>query len=353
VVTPRDGRAFAPRDQAALLTGLAEAVRGKLKADEGDDALQALAGGDPALAAAVDAVVDAMAKLAVDASAPLDRRRAAVGFLGFAGFDRGGEALLSLVDSESAAPLQAAAVRSLGARRDPRVGAALLASERYSRYTPAIRDEVMSILLSQAAHIPAVLDALADGRAPVGAVDALHRRQLSQNPDESIRRRAEALFGAVAGDRAKVYEDYKDVIGLEADASKGRAVFARECAQCHRLDQEGVAVGPDLFDVRNQSKEAILLHILAPDHEITPGFTAYSVATLDGRILTGLIASETETSIVLRQSLGKEDVVPRADIDEVSASKHSLMPEGVEKTISREEFADLLSYLKGEGAGGP
>lgn len=353
VVSARDGRAFAPRGQAALLAGLAESIRGKLSASEGGDVLQALTGGDPQLTAAVGSVVAAMSKLAADASATLDQRRAAIGFLGFTGFDRGSAVLLKFIDSESPAVLQAAAVRALGIQRDPRASAALLASSRFAQYTPAIRNEVLSILLSQAVHIPSVLDAVAEGRVPPGAIDALHRRQLTQNSVADIRRRAEALFGAVAGDRAKVYDAYKDVVRLKADSSNGRIVFRRECAQCHRLDQEGYTVGPDLFDVRNQSKETILLHILAPDYEITPGFSAYSVATRDGRILTGLIASETDSSIVLRQQLGKEDTVLRGDIEEVSASKQSLMPQGLEKTISRQEFADLLSYLKGEGAARP
>ena len=73
------------------------------------------------------------------------------------------------------------------------------------------------------------------------------------------------------------------------------------------------------------------MHILVPDHEITPGFTAYTVATEDGRVLTGLIASETPASITLRQALGKEDTIPRDQIAELSASKQSLMPQGLEK----------------------
>jgi putative heme-binding domain-containing protein len=128
-------------------------------------------------------------------------------------------------------------------------------------------------------------------------------------------------------------------------------VFRRECASCHRLDQEGTAVGPDLFGIRNQPKESILLHVLVPDHEITPGYSAYTVATRDGRVLTGLIASETPASVTLRQPLGKEDVLPRDEIEELSASPHSLMPQGLESLISRQEFADLLAYLKGEAAG--
>jgi putative heme-binding domain-containing protein len=93
------------------------------------------------------------------------------------------------------------------------------------------------------------------------------------------------------------------------------------------------------------------LHILVPDQEITAGFAAYTVATRDGRILTGLITSETPSSITLRQPLGKEDTIPREEIEELSAGKQSLMPQGLEKTISRQEFADLLAYLKGEAPG--
>ena len=107
-------------------------------------------------------------------------------------------------------------------------------------------------------------------------------------------------------------------------------------------------MGPDLFGIRNQPKESILLHILVPDHEITQGFAAYTVATKDGRVLTGLVASETPTSLTLRQPLGKEDVILRSDIDELAASTQSLMPQGLEKNIPRQEFADLLAYLKGE-----
>ena len=105
---------------------------------------------------------------------------------------------------------------------------------------------------------------------------------------------------------------------------------------------------PDLFGIRNQPKESILLHILVPDHEITQGFAAYTVATRDGRVLTGLVASETPTSLTLKQPLGKEDVILRSDIDELAASTQSLMPQGLEKNIPRQEFADLLAYLKGE-----
>lgn len=139
------------------------------------------------------------------------------------------------------------------------------------------------------------------------------------------------------------------MIAEASDPAVGRAVFRRECASCHRLDREGFAVGPDLFGVRNQPKAAILLHVLVPDHEITPGFASYTVALKDGRVLAGLIASETPSSLTIRQPLGKEESVLRDQVEAISAGSESLMPRGLEKNITRREFAGLLAYLKGEG----
>ncbi len=349
VVADRPG--FAPEEQAALLTGLAEAVRGRLASTDSGDVLSAAIGAVPEgreLGVSVRKLVASMKSTASNADATIEGRSAAVGLLAFADFDQAGETLLGLVDPGQAKALQVAAVRALGQQRDDRVAGELLGAGRFATYTPSMRDEVLSALGSQSRHLPGLLTALEDGRVPTGAIDALRRRQLTGSRDESIRQRAQALFGAVAGDRAKVYDDFKRVVTIKADPARGRVVFARECASCHRLDQEGSAVGPDLFGIRNQPKESILLHILVPDHEITQGFAAYTVATKDGRVLTGLVASETPTSLTLRQPLGKEDVILRTDIDELAASTQSLMPQGLEKNIPRQEFADLLAYLKGE-----
>jgi putative heme-binding domain-containing protein len=124
----------------------------------------------------------------------------------------------------------------------------------------------------------------------------------------------------VRGDRAAVYESLKDVAEMPGDAARGRKVFAHACANCHRLNREGHQVGPDLFGVRNQPKAAILLHILAPDQEITQGFHAYNVLLSDGRALQGLLAQETETSITLRLPQGKEETIPREEIEEMARS---------------------------------
>ncbi|SIN96234.1 putative membrane-bound dehydrogenase domain-containing protein [Singulisphaera sp. GP187] len=347
-----DSSSFSPAEQAALLTGLCEAGRGRLKGGQSGSVLDSVVGHDPenqASEGAARKLLTAMNESALDQGRAVEQREAAVGLLAFADFAQAGETLLTLLARQDSREIQVAAVRALGVQRDDRVAEALLEPSRFASFSPAVRDEVLSALISQSQHIPGLLTALESGRVSPGVIDALRRRQLTQSRDVKIRERANALFGAVAGDRAKVYDEFKDVVSLKPDPAKGLVVFRRECASCHRLDREGSAVGPDLFGIRNQEKPAILLHILVPDHEITQGFAAYTVATKDGRVLTGLIASETPTSLTLRQPLGKEDTILRTEVEELAASKQSLMPQGLEKNISKQEFADLLAYLKGEG----
>ena len=342
---------FSEGERTALLAGFAAGARGRIAAGDPGDILAAAIGPDPDLAPIRESVarlIEAAKTTATDPARPIEARGVAVALLGSTGFDRAGRTLLGLLESHQPPALQVAAARALGSIRDDRVAPALLDPGRFAGYTPATRDEVMAAVFSRPDHLPGLLSALESGRVPAGSVDALRRRQLAQQGDPEIRRRAGAIFGAVAGDRARVFEEYKGVIDGPSDPNNGRTVFRRECASCHRLDREGFAVGPDLFGVRSQPKAAILLHILAPDHEITPGFASYTVGLKDGRVLTGLIASETPTSLTLRQPLGKEETALRDQVEAISAGSQSLMPSGLEQKINRREFADLLAYLKGE-----
>jgi putative heme-binding domain-containing protein len=180
-------------------------------------------------------------------------------------------------------------------------------------------------------------------------LSSAQRKQLLEHKDRTITQRAGALFQNVQStDRMKVYADWKAVLQLKPDSGHGRAVFKQHCSACHRLDQEGVAVGPDLFGMRNQPKDVILLHVIVPEYEILPGFSNYEVEMKDGSTESGMIASETSTSVVLRKALGEERVLARANINSIAASGLSLMPQGLEANMSRQDMADLLAYLKGE-----
>ncbi len=286
---------------------------------------------------------------AADRAAAESVRRLSLTLLAHADFATAGERLLELVDPSEPATVQSGAARALGLMRSPTIAATLLAAEKFRGYTPRLREEVIGTVLANSQHLPGLMEALESGAVPANAIDSLRRRQLTEHRDPELRARAQKVYAAATpGNRSAVYEQLKTVVSLDANPAHGKQVFKRVCASCHRLDRDGSPVGPDLFSIRNQPKEAILLHIVIPEQEITQGFAAYVVATHDGRVLTGLLAAETPTSITLRQALGKEDTILRSDIERIAASQLSLMPQELEKQLSRQEFADLLAYLKGQ-----
>ena len=118
------------------------------------------------------------------------------------------------------------------------------------------------------------------------------------------------------------------------DAARGKVVFQQQCAKCHRHGSEGGQVGPDLSGSAALPRDELLIHILDPSRSVEGNFVQYTVATTDGRVISGLLASETKTSVELIDAEAKRHVVLREDIDEMAASKKSLMPEGFEKQVS-------------------
>jgi len=142
-----------------------------------------------------------------------------------------------------------------------------------------------------------------------------------------------------------VIATYQESLGLSGDVARGEKVFRRECIACHRIGKEGHDVGINLATVKNRTAGEVLVHVLDPNREVSPNFFEYIVVTDDGRTSTGVIAAETATSITLRRAEGKQETILRDNIEEITSSGISLMPEGLEKKVTVSEMADLLAFL--------
>jgi putative heme-binding domain-containing protein len=193
-----------------------------------------------------------------------------------------------------------------------------------------------------------LLDAIERQTIGPSALGASHRRRLVEHRTAAIRGRAGALLTGL--DRRVGLEGHarvqRAVLARPGVAARGARPFATHCAACHTFIREGGRVGPDLSGIRNQPADAILLHVLAPDYEITPGYEAYTVQTRDGRSLFGRLESETPTSLTLRDATGQAYTILRDGVVSVMAADGSLMPAGFDQAMSTEELADLLAYLK-------
>jgi putative heme-binding domain-containing protein len=336
--------------QMAAVSGFADGLRARNSTAGDHLTVKGLSAGDTSdLRQKLDNLFKHSGEIAVDANATMSARTAAIGLLGQAEYSTAGQMLESLVGPQQPPELQTAAVRALGQMPDAIAGSALVTRERWNGYTPAVRDAVLSAFMANTNFLQSLFAAIEKGDVAPRTVNGDRRSQLMKSKDETIKSRAIALFkNMTPGDRMKVYEESKDVLSLKPDAKNGHAVFQKNCIPCHVVSGEGKVVGPDLTGIRNQPSEVLLLHIVVPEYEIMPIYTCYNVDTKDGQSYTGLLAAETPTTITLRMAQAIEQKIPRDQIASMVTSRLSLMPQELEKAMSKQDLADLIGFLKGD-----
>ncbi len=277
---------------------------------------------------------------------PLAKRAAAIRALRGGSFREAEPVLRKVLDSHPPSELQAAAVESLAAFDDAAVAPTLLAY--WQSYSPEAREKALDALLKHRARAPLLLQAVAEGRVEAAALDAAARARLLEHTDSVVAQRARQLFRSEAGDRERVVESYRDALKLRGDVARGKQVFEKECAKCHMPRRAGGRVGPDLSGINNKTREELLTSTLNPSYAIEPRYVNYLVTTKDGRMYDGVIANETPHAITLRSGSGDADeTILRSNIAEIRASRISLMPDELEKSLRKQDLADVIAYLRG------
>ena len=292
----------------------------------------------------VESMVSESRAKALDANLNLADRTEAVRLLGLDSYDRAAPTLKKLIDHRQPQELQLAAIGALSRFTDATVADTLI--EAWPSLSPRLRTAAVEALCARSERIAPLLASLADGRISRGDVDPARIKLLTNHSDGSIRRKAEELLAEISvGRRQEIVERYRDALELDGDPQRGRDVFRKTCAACHRLEGFGHELAPALAAFQNRGPEAILLNVLDPNREVNPQYVNYQLITTDGRAMTGVIAAESATSVTLKRADGEQDTVLRINIDEIHSTGMSLMPEGLEKDLEPQNMADLIAYL--------
>jgi putative membrane-bound dehydrogenase-like protein len=285
------------------------------------------------------------AALANDSGRPVAERLQAYQVLAHLNWAQAGPTLSDALKTTQPREIQQVALRTMAGYSEPEAAQILIA--RWPSLTPPLREEAVNILLSRTVWHEALLGALEHGKIAPAQLSVPQRARLLAIKDSKLAERArQALASLALGPRKEVIDRYQAAIKQSADARRGQAVYRRECASCHRMAGEGHDVGPSLETVQHRSPQEILIHVLDPNREISPQFLDYTVKLTDGQVLTGMIAAENESGLTLRRAQKQENQLLRTDIEALTSSGKSLMPEGLEQKISPQEMFDLIAYLK-------
>ena len=197
----------------------------------------------------------------------------------------------------------------------------------------------------------ALLDAIERGRIPRRDLSVSVARQLLAFTDPRVRPATRSRLGQNSADLEnqgcpdrQIQVNTRLDPGCNGEPARGRAVFNRTCLPCHKLFDAGGNVGPELTGSDRANPDYILENVLDPSAAVSRDYTVTSVATADGRLVSGIIREQTPTSLVV-QTANERVVLPRDDIEAIKPSTTSMMPEGLLEPLSTQEIRDLFAYL--------
>lgn len=257
--------------------------------------------------------------------------------------------LIASLDEPS---IRSSAIKALSSFDSKEIPAAILS--RIKSWKPNEQATAVATLCSRVDSAEILFNALKKGDIPRSYVTAVHITQLQQLGNKELLKKVETIWGSI---RQTPAEKLKQIASLKksltakqlakADKSNGRVVYNKTCGQCHQFFGTGGKVGPDITGSNRKKLEYLLENMIDPNALVGKDYQAISIATMDGRVVTGLIKEENDSAVVLQTV---EDVVtiPKSEIDERSQTSQSIMPEGQLKTLSENQIRDLIAYLQSD-----
>jgi putative heme-binding domain-containing protein len=283
-------------------------------------------------------------------AAPLEQRIAALQALVAAGDATIlKDATVVLADRESGTTeFRGQLLAALGRLDQPEVAAAVLAN--FDQLEPELQPRAVELLTQRPTWSRELLAAVADKKLEKDALNLNQLRRIASFKDEALQKQLREVYGAIREGRdpqreqlvGRMRDFLKETPG---DPHKGQAVFKKLCAQCHKIHGDGADVGPDITLNGRNNWEQLLSNVFDPSLVVGPGYQARQLVTTDGRVLTGLAAEENEQRVVLKVQGGKIETIPRDQIEAYKVSELSMMPEDLEKQLTPQEIADLMSFL--------
>jgi putative heme-binding domain-containing protein len=244
--------------------------------------------------------------------------------------------------------IQQQAIEQLSKLKNKEIGWEIL--KLWPELSPQTRKLAGDLLLSVESNHDALLSGLEKKIINIGEMnfDLERRRTLlwwTSNAD--TRKRAAKLFSdAGVQTRKDAIESMKPALELVGTPEAGKKVFMNICSNCHQFKNWGVAVGPVLTEISRKSKATLLHEILDPNSNVDTKYINHRVELNDGKLFTGIISSETDTRLVITMVGGSKQTILKNQIKKLNSLGTSLMMEGLESAMSKQEMADLLAFIR-------
>ncbi len=345
-----------PKHQKILIDAFEQAYAGRSLAQLPDELVAAIAkvgGGSIVLQVRQrrpEATQKALQMIA-ESKTPQDQRLALIRLFGEVTNPQAVPALLEIVANNNADPLRSAALLSLQSYPDASIAQQVI--KHYNALPKSLREAAQSLLASRRDWALQFLAAVDAGTIDKQTVAADTQRKLLLHNNEEITNLVRKHFGDIAGATTAQMQQRIDQLTDMLQAAEGsgnpytgKVLYRENCGKCHTLFSEGGQVGPDLTSFKRDDVHGIVLNVVNPSAEIRKGFENFTIYTTEGRIVTGFLVDEDNQVVVLRGVDGQNVVIPRDDVDEMTANPKSVMPEGILDELDDDQIKHLFAYLR-------
>jgi len=294
------------------------------------------------------AALNALRKVLVNRKANLPERQKALAALVDARDTKLPEVLQELLKGEA---LQREALRALGAFENAKTPKAVL--EIYNHLDTAGKRDALTTLASRVSYAETLMMAIDKGEVKANELPADIVRQLRAHGKKDINAKLDKVWGVSRSTpEAKLKEiaKYKKLLQAKpnkpVNLSRGRALYQRTCAQCHKLYGEGGEIGPDITGSNRNNLDYLLTNMLDPNAEIPNDYRTTILRTKDNRILVGVVRRSEGQSVTMATP-AEVVTVAKSDVASIEQQNFSMMPEGLVLAFKQDELRDLIDYLRG------
>ena len=249
--------------------------------------------------------------------------------------------------------LRSPALRGLAAYDDPKTPQVILGE--YANFASEEKADAVETLASRVPYALALLDAVAKKQVPREDVSNFTARQIAALSDKSLMEKLNKVWGSIrpaAVEKVALLDKYKKTLTADylkkANKSRGRVLYLKSCAACHRLFDDGGNIGPDITGAQRHNLDYLLENILDPSAVVPGEYQVAIITTTAGRTISGLIKQETERALTV-QTVNELIILPRGEVETVQRTKTSMMPDGLLDNLRVEEVRDLIAYLASPG----